>query len=1086
MVTAEGLQKSHHQDTKSPRCGMVRGCKKGDAMIRTRLVVLSILIAVGWAAERPEWDNPSIVKAGVEKPHATMMVYPNAELARTDQPSKSPWFQSLNGTWKFHGSLRPADRPLDFYRPDFSDAAWRTIPVPSNWQMHGFDIPIYSNIIYPWPQDPNAAPNVPKDFNPVGSYRRMFTVPPAWKGREVYLHFAGVDSAFYAWVNGVKLGYNEDSRTPAEFDITPHLKPGLNLLAVEVYRFGDGAFLEDQDMWRMSGIYRDVFLWSTARQHIRDFEVQTDLDGDYRNAELKLAAEVTNPGKCTLEALLFDAAGTIAGKASALCAADTRLSINVPEAKKWSSESPYLYQLLLSLKDASGTVIEVIPQNVGFRKVEIKGARFMVNGKPVLIKGVNRHEHSEISAKTVDHASMVKDIELMKQFNVNAVRTSHYPNQPEWYDLCDRYGLYVMDEANIEAHHYGNDPNNRLMNSPEWTAAFMDRVQRMVERDKNHPSVVFWSMGNETGEGLNARLTYQWAKQRDPSRPFHYEGSTAQGGSNSDINSFMYPSPERVRQLAAKRPEMPLILCEYSHAMGNSSGGLKEYWDIFYSGTNAQGAFVWDWVDQGIRLPVPGEYRMNTASQYFYAYGGWWEDKTGVRNDNNFNNNGLVSANRTPHPGLWAIKYVYRYLHVSPVELAAGRIKVRNWWHFTNAKDVAEGSWAVKAGGTVIASGSLPVLDIAPGGEAEYTLALPKIDAKPGIEYWLNLSFTQKHDTLYAKKGHEIEWDQFKLPIEAPPPTADFTKAAPLNLKEDAETAEIKGADFVLRFSKNEGVVTSYVFKGTALLERGPRPDFWRAVTDNDTGAWKSMRGSAEKDPSRNIRLWRNAGSLWEVRNAQVVKSDERSVRITVTAGLPDTGASVTEMLTVYGSGDVIVETRYEPGSEKRAMMPRFGNELVIAPGLENISWYGRGPIETYIDRQFERIGVYKSTIARQWVEYMRPQENGNKTDVRWVALTNAQGVGLMAVGAPALSVSARHFTKDDMERAGYTFQMQPHPEIFLNLDWKQMGVGGIDSWSPNALPMAPYRIPSDQSYSYRYRLTPVEGDFAAKTLEKF
>jgi beta-galactosidase len=1055
-------------------------------MNRTLIVLLSMFLTPCWAADRPEWDNPSIVKVGTEKPHATLMIYPTPELARTGVPSQSPWYLSLNGTWKFHGSLRPADRPLEFHRPDFRDAAWRTIPVPSSWQMHGFDIPIYSNIIYPWPQDPKAAPSVPKDLNPVGSYRRTFTVPPAWKGRRVYLHFAGVDSAFYVWVNGVKVGYSEDSRTPAEFDVTSHLKSGPNLLAVEVYRFGDGAFLEDQDMWRMSGIYRDVYLWSTAAQHMRDFEVQTDLDPEYKDGELRIAAEVTGAGKCTLTAELFDAAGRTAGRSDTPCASDTKLAMKVPGPRKWSAESPSLYQLLLTLKDAAGAVIEVIPQKVGFRRVEIKGGRFMINGKPVLIKGVNRHEHSEINAKAVDHASMVKDIEIMKQFNVNAVRTSHYPNHPDWYSLCDQYGLYVMDEANIEAHHYGNDPNNRLINSPEWTAAFMDRVQRMVERDKNHPSVVFWSMGNETGEGLNARLTYEWTKGRDPSRPFHYEGSTSQGGSNAAINSFMYPSPERVKQLAAKRPDMPLILCEYSHAMGNSSGGLKEYWDFFYSGTNAQGAFVWDWVDQGIRLPVPGEYKENTADPYFYAYGGWWEDKTGVRNDNNFNNNGLVSAGRKPHPGLWAIKYAYRYLHAAPVDLAAGTIRIKNWWHFTNAKDFAEGAWTVKSEGLSLASGNFPELDIPPGEAKEFKLALPKIDVKPGAEYWLNLSFTQKADTLYAKRGHEIAWDQFKLPLEIPPAAAVLAKAAPLNLNEDAESAEIKGSDFALRFSKKEGVITSYVYKGIRLLERGPRPDFWRAATDNDTGAWKAMRATTEKDPTRSIKLWRNAGSLWEVKSVEVAQQDAGSIRLSVKAGLPEVGASVGMTLTIYGGGDVIVETRYEPGSEKRAMMPRFGNELVVAPGLENLTWYGRGPVETYIDRQFERVGLYKSTVTREWVEYSRPQENGNKTDVRWVALTDANGVGLLAVGSPALSVAARHFTKDDMERAGYTFQMQPHPEVFLNLDWRQMGVGGIDSWSPNALPMEPYRIPSDRAYSYRYRLTPIEGDFAAKARERF
>ncbi len=587
--------------------------------------------------------------------------------------------------------------------------------------------------------------------------------PPGGRGRTVFLHFAGVDSAFYVWVNGARVGYNEDSRTPAEFDITRHLKPGVNLLAVEVYRFGDGAFLEDQDMWRMSGIYREVFLWSAAPRHVRDFEIETALDDDYKDAELNLKAEVNGSGGCTLAAELFDAAGAGVGKAEAPCTPETRLSTRVTSVRKWSAEEPYLYKLLLTLRDAAGAVIEVVPQNVGFRKVEIRGARFMINGKPVLIKGVNRHEHSEVNAKTVDRASMIRDIEIMKRFNVNAVRTSHYPNHPEWYDLCDQYGLYVVDEANIEAHHYGNDTHNRLMNSPEWTPAFMDRVQRMVERDKNHPSVVIWSMGNETGEGLNAGLTYQWAKRRDPSRPFHYEGSTAQGGSNADINSFMYPPPEQVKELAAKRPDMPLILCEYSHAMGNSSGGLREYWDIFYSGSNAQGAFVWDWVNQGIRIPVPGEYKANTSATHFFAYGGWWEDKTGVRNDNNFNNNGLVSADRRPNPGLWAIKYVYRYLHGSLSDPAAAKIKVRNWWHFTNAKNVAEGSWTVKAEGTAIGSGKLPELDIPPGEEREYPLPLPKID--PGSARIVLLGFRWLTPGTMAPEGQGWVLDHKPLQV---------------------------------------------------------------------------------------------------------------------------------------------------------------------------------------------------------------------------------------------------------------------------------------------------------------------------------
>jgi len=1043
--------------------------------------------AAALAQVRPEWDNPAIVHVGTEKPHATMMTYPSGELARTADRAKSPWFQLLNGSWKFHGSLRPSERPIDFYRTDYSDAAWGNMPVPASWQMHGFDVPIYTNIIYPFPQDASKAPAPPYEFNPVGSYRMHFTVPPAWKGRQILLHFDGVDSAFYAWVNGHKIGYSEDSRTPAEFDITPHLKAGSNLLAVEVYRFGDGAYLEDQDMWRMSGIFRDVYLWAPPEQHLRDFEVKTNLDDEYRDAKLVVKGALLNAGekaaKVTVTATLFDAAGAAYGKPATTTMevggkGETATQISVPAAnpRKWSAEDPYLYQLLLTVKDGAGNVLEVIPQKVGFRRVEIKGGRFLINGRAILVKGVNRHEHSEETAKFVPVESMIKDIKIMKQFNVNAVRTSHYPNSPVWYDLCDRYGIYVMDEANIEVHHYGNNPRNRLTNDPEWQTAYLDRVERMVERDKNHASVVFWSMGNESGDGPNAAAAYQWTKQRDPSRPFHYEGSTSHGGSNADINSFMYPTPESVKRLAAQRPEMPLILCEYSHAMGNSSGGLKEYWDIFYSGTNAQGAFVWDWVDQGIRLPVPGEYKSNTSASTFLAYGGWWEDKTGIRNDNDFNNNGLVAADRTPHPGLFAIKYVYRNLHASAVDLADGRIKVKNWFDFTNPKDLAQGIWEVKADGRTVASGKLPPLDIPPGQEKEFNLPMPKIDAQPGVEYWLNVSFALKHETAWAPLGHEIAWDQFALPVskakaEAKPSTAS------LEVKDGDETATISGKDFSARFDKKAGVLTGYRYRGVTVLERGPLPDFWRAPTNNDRGAWKVFRAMAGTNKSLDIELWREAGPRWDVKEVNVERVDGSTVKVAVRAGLPLVGATYAMTYVVHGDGTIQVECSYKPGADKLAMMPRFGTELVVAPGFENLAWYGRGPKETLVDRAFERIGVYRSTVDKEWVEYMRPQENGNKADVRWVKLTNAAGMGILATGTSPLNVTARHYTKTDMERAGYTFQMKRHPETYLNLDGAQMGAGGIDSWSPNAYPMAPYRIASGEERSFSYTLKGVAAE---------
>jgi len=1064
----------------------------------TRIVLAAALLAAtassALAQDAPEWNNPAVFTVGTEKPHATMMVFPTVDLARAGNASASPWYKSLAGTWKFQLSPRPADRPADFFAPAFDDRAWKTIPVPSNWQMQGFDLPIYTNIIYPWPQDPRQPPHVPTEWNPVGSYRTAFTLPADWNGRRVFLHFAGVDSAFYVWVNGTKVGYSEDSRTPAEFDVTAHVKAGENLLAVEVYRFSDGAFLEDQDMWRMSGIFRDVFLWSTAPRHVRDFQVKTTLDAAYRDATLSVTADVANyasvPGTARLSMELRDAAGAVVVPARSVKVASgsVTLTASVKAPQKWTAETPTLYQVLLTLQDASGKVLEVIPATVGFRTVEIRNGQVLVNGRAILVKGVNRHEIDPSAGKYVTTDLMVKDITLMKQLNVNAVRTSHYPNTTEWYDLCDTYGLYVMDEANIESHHYGNDKGNRLTNDPAWQPMQLDRVERMIERDKNHPSIIFWSMGNESGDGLNAAAGYQWAKRRDPSRPFHNEGSTSHGGSNADINSFMYPTPAQVVEAAKKRPAMPLILCEYSHSMGNSDGGLKEYWDIFYAGGNAQGAFVWDWVDQGLWQPVPPDYQVASTPSRFLAYGGWFEDRVGVRNDNNFCMNGVLAGDRTPHPGAFAFKYVYRYLHASAVDLAKGTVRVKNWHDFVNASDVAEGRWAVMADGDTVASGNFPALDIAPRQEKEFTLPLPALTPAPGVTYWLNVSFVLKQDTAWAAKGFEVAWDQFELPARAAAPV--FAAAGDLSVVDapGTDAYRFSGSNWAMTFDKVTGTIGSYYYKGVRLIDRGPRPDFWRAATDNDLGGWKAVMTRVAQEQGLNIGLWRAASAAWTITAMNVERVSPSTARLTVGAELPAVGgASIRMVYTIHATGDVVVETAYTPGAGKDLpMMPRFGTELLVSGGLENVAWYGRGPKETYIDRQFERVGVYRSTVDGEWVDYSQPQENGNKTDVRWVALTNANGVGLLAVGAPTLSVSARHYAKDDIDRAKYTWEMTKRGIVFLNLDWRQMGVGGIDSWSPNAWPMAPYRIDASQPMSFKYRLSPVEGDFSVKARQAF
>ncbi|MBN2318737.1 MAG: DUF4981 domain-containing protein [Acidobacteria bacterium] len=1046
------------------------------------------------AQERPEWDNVPIFKVNVEKPHATMMVYKSAEQAMKGDRSQSPWFRSLNGSWKFQCSESSAKRPVDFYKQDYDDSRWRTIPVPSNYQLQGCDIPIYTNSRYPFPMNTAGPPVVPKEKNSVGSYRTEFEVPKNWDGRQVFLHFDGVDSAFYLWVNGQKIGYNEDSRTDAEFNITRHIKPGKNLIAVEVYRFSDGSFVENQDMFHLSGIFRDVYAWSAPEQHILDFEVQTDLDADYRNATLKVQAEIVNyrgklnSGSITMD--LLDPSGEPAiSQQNWKFPADIsegiiEYLIPVQDVKKWSAETPQLYKLLLTLNDPEGRPLEIIPADIGFREIEIRDSVLLVNGQRVLLKGVNRHEHDPDTGHTISHEAMIRDIKLMKQFNVNAVRTSHYPNAPEWYALCDRYGLYVIDEANLETHAYGLNNRNRLTNDPAWEPIYLDRFERMVERDKNHPSVIIWSLGNELGDGPNAAAVYDWSKKRDISRPFHYEGNSRYDASHTDISSWMYPTPEEAVKRAAARPDKPYMLVEYTHAMGNSNGALKEYWDFFYSGTNTIGAFVWDWADQGIRQPVPEEYRETSGKDTFIAYGGWWEDKAGIYHDDNFCMNGLVGADRDIHGGLWAIKYVYSYLHATAVDLKSGLVEIKNRHDFINA-EIAECRWEVKAGDKTIADGTLPDLDIEPHQTKEFKIPMPDIDPEPGMEYWLNLSFVLKNRTPWAEKGHEIAWDQFKLPVYAPGPKAPAVDNRLVIYSENGKV-EFYGRDFTMTFDSHSGLIADYFYKGIRLLDRGPRPDFWRAMTDNDRGAWGSLSFQVKKDPSLDYTIWRDQGDAWKTGGAVVQEIDENSARITVRGILDEAGAEYEMRYIVYGNGDIIVECSYAPDKENIPMMPRFGTELILSPGLENIEWYGRGPAPTYIDRNYEKVGVYRSTVDKEWNEFSEPQENSNKAEVRWVALTDKDGIGLLAVGDPLLSVGAYHYPKNRIEEAKYAFKLDRDPHIYLNLDLKQMGVGGVDSWSGRAFPLSEYRIDGNQPISYRYRLTPISGDFSARIMESF
>ena len=1001
------------------------------------------LVAVG--AE--EWDDLKVIQVNTEAPHASMMTYPSERAALKGDRTKSPWFKLLNGDWKFNWSKNPQARPKTFYETAFDDAGWKTIPVPSNWQLHGYGTPIYTNIKYPYPKNP---PHAPREYNPVGSYRTTFSVSDDWKKRKTLITFDGVNSAFYLWINGEKVGYSEGSRTPAEFDISRYLKAGENQMAVEVYRWCNGSYFEDQDFWRLAGIFRDVYLWSRDDALIRDFHLKTDLDDSYQNATLSIDVELAGVVEGhQVEIKLLDAAGKAVVKKTTVFPA-TSMAVPVSNPRKWNAESPYLYQLVMTHKDTHGKVIEVVPWAIGFREVEIKNGIFLVNGVPVKIKGVNRHEHEPETGQVVTQVGMIEDISLFKLNNINAVRTCHYPNASRFYDLCDQYGIYVMDETNLECHDLRG-----ISGQQEWVPTQMNRVKRMVARDKNHSSIIIWSLGNESGGGQGPRAMYEWLNEHYSDRPVHCEYSNA----TADMESRMYAWPGW-----GGEGGRPSVLCEYAHSMGNSNGNLIEYWDDIYAKDRHMGGYVWDWADQGIQQPVPGKFKHNIGkgpvNETFFAYGGWWENAKKIYNNDNFCMNGLVASDRTLHPGLFAIKYVYRNIHVTAVDAAAGKFKVRNWFDFSNLKDVAVGSWQLLANGRVVASGKLPELDVPARAKREFAIDIPERKLEDAAdELLLTLSFTAKKKAFpLVPAGHEISWEQFEISPAMPVPV-QITQPE-LKFAETPAVVSVSGSDFAVQFNKANGELSSFTFKGKSLVERGFRPDFWRALTDNDRPSYKKV--TDEK--------WKDAGNNWKVTGCRVAELDG-AVRVTFDAALPGINGAYQLVYTVYGNGELEVAAAYKPAAGVKAPM-RFGLELLLPKSLEHVTYYGRGPHPTYADRKFERIGIYETTVDQMWVDYSEPQENGNRCDVRWTALTDQDGTGLLFVGAPAVNFGARHYARSVINNAKYAFQMERSDSIHLNIDHLQMGVGGNNSWGASA--MGPYLL-KNREMNYRFRMVPID-----------
>ena len=1031
----------------------------------------------------PDWENPLLTGINNEPPHATFIPYGSeADVIKNDK-DHSPWVLSLNGTWKFNWTENPSQRPEGFYKEGYDRSGWKEIKVPSTIEIQGYGYPVYVNSPYEFihlmKPDP---PKVPQDYNPVGSYFRDFTLPENWKGQQVFLHFGAVKSFCYIYLNDKQIGMGKDGKTPIEIDITPYLREGKNNLGIEVFRWSDGTYLECQDMWRMSGINRDVFLYSTPVTRIRDFFAKGELFDNYTHGWLKVTtcirhlpsdAATQSDRKLSLEIALFppghgDQAEFrqsmplyLSGKTE-----DTLFfEKSIPFPTKWSAEIPALYQLVLTLRQGDGKILETTGCKVGFRTSEVKDGQFLINGKPVLIKGVNRHEADPVTGHYISRESMIKDIKLMKEANINTVRTCHYPDDPYWYDLCDEYGLYVIDEANIESHGMGYHPDRTLGNNPLWKEAHLNRTERMVERDKNHPSVVIWSLGNEAGYGCNFEATYDWVKHRDNSRPVWYE--RAETGACTDIFCPMYWSPQDLKWYGYARQSRPMILCEYAHSMGNSTGNFQDYWDVIERYPQLQGGCIWDWVDQGLKA-------VDQTGRAYWTYGGDYGPEN-VPSDGNFMCNGIMFPDRTPHPAYYEVKKVYQYVQFIPSGPSNLIIEVKNRYDFYDLTNTCI-EWEITANGVRIDQGKTTPFTLLPSASKIVDLSSRMPVMKPATEYFLNLYLKTTAPYGLLETGHILASEQISIPVKslpgvegrpvsvtAEPVTGKFPVLRPDSTSDPAKIS-ISGKGFSVQFDRSTGTLSSLVYGGTEMIHRGPLPNFRRAPTDNDVGNRLAERS----------KVWFNASEERTVRSSGLVMVDPHTAEFRVSYSFAELTATMDVVYKVYANGEIKVTTTLSAVDSKLPELPRFGMNLEINPDFNKLRWFGRGPWENYEDRKTSAfVGLWSGNVKEQFTPYVRPQENGYKTEVRWLTLGNGK-TGMTISGDPLICFSALPYTYDDMKgfRQGgkHLNDLHDNPFIDLNVDLRQMGVGGDDSWG--ARTHAEYTLPA-KDYTYTFRIRP-------------